>query len=56
MIKQVILTALAGATLIFNTGVFAQQCKVKPIVKTGMPKLAPLQYDSYALKEISYGP
>ena len=56
MIKQVILTALAGTTLIFNTGVFAQQCKVKPIVKAGMPKLAPYQYDSYALKEISFGP
>ena len=55
MIKHIILTALAGATLIFNTGVFAQQCKVKPIVKEGMPKLAPFQYDSYALKEIVYG-
>ena len=56
MVKKVILTVLAGASLIFNTGIFAQQCKVKPIVKAGMPKLAPFQYDSYALKEISYGP
>ena len=56
MVKKVIVTALAGASLIFNTGLFAQQCKVKPIVKAGMPRLAPYQYDSYALKEIVYGP
>lgn len=31
------------------------QCKVKPIVKNLMPSLAPYQYDSYAVKEVSYG-
>lgn len=56
MIKHVIVTVLAGATFIFNTGIFAQQCKVKPIVKQCMPMLNPYQYDSYALKEIVYGP
>ncbi len=34
----------------------AQQCKVKPIVKSCMPLMAPFQYDSYVIKEISYGP
>ena len=56
MIKKVVFTALAGATLIFNSELSAQQCKVKPIIKAGMSKLAPYQYDSYAVKEIVYGP
>ncbi|MBI4944781.1 MAG: hypothetical protein HY840_00110 [Bacteroidetes bacterium] len=44
-----------GAGLWFLAfGLFAQQCKVKPIVKTCMPPLAPYQYDAYAVKEIEY--
>ncbi|MBI3501827.1 MAG: hypothetical protein HY063_08540 [Bacteroidetes bacterium] len=35
---------------------FAQQCKVKPIVKNCMDAMPPYQYDSYAVKEIVYGP
>lgn len=31
------------------------QCKVKPIVKDLMPALVPYDYDSYAVKEITYG-
>ena len=53
MIKHVILTALAGILLIFSSDVSAQ-CKVKPIVKNCMPLLSPYQYDSYAVKEITY--
>ena len=55
MIKHFVLTALAGALLIFNTNLWAQ-CKVKPIVKSCMPALQPFEYDSYVVKEISYGP
>lgn len=46
--------AIAGLLLIF-TNELSAQCKVKPIVKNGMPLLAPYQYDSYAIKEINYG-
>lgn len=53
MIKHVLVTALAGTTLIFNTALFAQ-CKVKPIVKSCMPLMEPFQYDSYVIKEIAY--
>jgi len=35
-------------------GLFAQQCKVKPIVKTCMPSLEPYQYDAYVVKEVAY--
>ena len=46
---------LFGACLwILSPGLFAQTCKVKPIVKTCMPSLAPYQYDAYVVKEISY--
>ncbi|MBI4929178.1 MAG: hypothetical protein HY841_00325 [Bacteroidetes bacterium] len=55
MIKHIILTVLAGATFIFNSDLSAQ-CKVKPIVKMCMPQMAPFQYDSYVVKEITYGP
>ena len=54
MIKNTIGTALAGICLIFTTQLLAQ-CKVKPIVKDCMPSLAPYQYDSYAVKEITFG-
>ena len=39
----------------FLIGLSAQECKVKPIVKTCMPSLAPYQYDAYAIKEIAFG-
>jgi hypothetical protein len=52
--KYVVVTALAGITLIFNTALFAQ-CKVKPIVKSCMPLMSPFQYDSYVVKDIAYG-
>ena len=52
--KHTILTALAGICLIFTTQLSAQ-CKVKPIVKECMPSLTPYQYDSYAVKEITFG-
>jgi|ERR1051326_8677610 hypothetical protein len=35
-------------------GLFAQSCKVKPIVKNCMTSMSPYQYDSYAVKEITY--
>ena len=53
MIKRIVPTALAGILLIFNSDLWAQ-CKVKPIVKSCMPLLEPYQYDSYAVKEITY--
>ena len=46
---------LAGVgLLLIASGLFAQQCKVKPIVKTCMSSLTPYQYDAYAVKEIQY--
>ena len=54
MIRQIIGITLAGICLIFTTHLLAQ-CKVKPIVKDCMPSLAPYQYDSYAVKEITFG-
>lgn len=50
----VLVSALSGALLFFNSGLSAQ-CKIKPIVKKEMPQLAPYQYDSYVVKEIVYG-
>lgn len=35
--------------------VFAQRCKMKPIVQNCMGELAPYNYDSYAVKGILYG-
>ena len=35
--------------------VFAQRCRMKPIVRTCMGDLAPYNYDSYAVKGILYG-
>ncbi len=55
MVKNVILTALAGISLTFYSELSAQ-CKVKPIVKSCMPMMEPYQYDSYVIKEIVYGP
>ena len=46
---------IASGFLLFAYGLFAQQCKVKPIVKNCMSALAPYQYDAYAVKEIIYG-
>lgn len=46
---------IVSAYLILASGLFAQQCKVKPIVKNCMSALAPYQYDAYAVKEIIYG-
>jgi hypothetical protein len=40
---------------LLSSVLFAQQCKVKPIVKTCMPSLEPYQYDAYAVKEIVFG-
>ena len=45
---------LASGFCLLAFGLFAQQCKVKSIVKTCMPTLAPYQYDAYAVKEISF--
>jgi hypothetical protein len=39
---------------LLTSGLFAQQCKVKPIVKANMTSLSPYQYDAYAVKEIQY--
>ena len=46
---------IASASLLLASGLFAQSCKVKPIVKNCMASLAPYQYDAYAVKEIIYG-
>jgi hypothetical protein len=54
MIKYFILTAFAGALILGSEA--SAQCKVKPIVKQCMPLLSPFQYDSYVVKEITYGP
>lgn len=47
---------LASCILLFTSSLFAQQCKVKPIVKTCMSDMTPYEYDSYAVKEITFGP
>lgn len=52
--KRIPLAILAGTLLLFSTALHAQ-CKVKPIVKTCMPLLGEFQYDSYVIKEITYG-
>ncbi|MFI5164077.1 MAG: hypothetical protein ACHQHP_02400 [Bacteroidia bacterium] len=54
-IKTLTVLIAAGILFIFNSELSAQ-CKVKPIVKTGMASMPPYQYDSYAVKEIVYGP
>lgn len=53
MTKHIAFTILAGLFLFFHSDLSAQ-CKVKPIVKNCMPLLAPYQYDSYAVKEITF--
>ncbi|TAL57910.1 MAG: hypothetical protein EPN85_12930 [Bacteroidetes bacterium] len=53
MLKKIILAAAVGLLLLF-TAELSAQCKVKPIVKKCMPLLEPCQYDSYAVKEITY--
>lgn len=55
MIKNSILVITLGTLLLFATEL-AAQCKVKPIVKSCMPLLGDFQYDSYVVKEITYGP
>lgn len=52
--KNIILTLTAVFLMAFTTHLSAQ-CKVKPIVKSCMPALAPFQYDCYVIKEIAYG-
>ena len=54
--KYLFLIFIAAVLVSFDSEVPVEQCKVKPIVKAAMPKLAPFQYDSYAVKEIVYGP
>ena len=54
MIKPILFTFLAVALLFFHATLQAQ-CKVKPIVKNCMPSLGEYQYDSYVIKEITYG-
>jgi hypothetical protein len=49
-------TALTGLAFLFSSALSAQQCKVKPIVNACKPMMKPFQYDSYVIKEISYGP
>ena len=46
---------LASGFWLLASGLFAQQCKVKPIVKKCMESFPPFIYDSYAVKEINYG-
>ena len=46
----------AACLSLLGSFALAQQCKVKPIVKTCMTSLDPYQYDSYAVKEIVFGP
>ncbi|HEY4797696.1 MAG TPA: hypothetical protein VII99_01350 [Bacteroidia bacterium] len=56
MSNKNIFSLAAGIFLFFNLPLSAQFCKVKPIVKNCMSSLPPYQYDSYALKEVVYGP
>ena len=56
MLKHITITAFAGLFLMFDSPLWAQQCKVKSIVKDCMPLLHPFQYDSYVVKDIAYGP
>ena len=54
--RTFVTTAAIAIALVFSSGsLTAQQCKVKPIVKSCMPMMAPFQYDSYVVKEIVYG-
>lgn len=56
MMKYLYIAAAAFIATSFTAG-GPEKCKVKPIVKTLMPKMeAPYQYDSYVVKEIVYGP
>lgn len=55
MVKKGVLILTAGLFLVL-TDDLAAQCKVKPIVKSCMPLLGDFQYDSYVVKEITYGP
>jgi len=53
MTKHILFIAVTGVFALFCPGLSAQ-CKVKPIVKKCMPLLGAYQYDSYAVKEITY--
>jgi hypothetical protein len=52
MPKHALFAVLTG--ILFVNCTLLAQCKVKPIVKKCMPLLSPYQYDSYAVKEITY--
>ena len=54
MTKRFLIAHLTSFLLISSAITLSAQCKVKPIVKNCMPELAPYQYDSYAVKEITY--
>jgi hypothetical protein len=54
MLKNITKSAFAGLLLICNINLYAQ-CKTKAIVKKCMPLLKPFQYDSYVVKDISFG-
>jgi len=47
---------LASGFWLLASGLSAQPCKVKPIVKNCMASLAPYQYDGYLVQKIVYGP
>ena len=49
-----ILFYIISSTLLLTSTYVAAQCKIKPIVKSCMSFLPPYQYDSYAMKEITY--
>ncbi len=55
MFKHIILISFAGILCLFSTATMAQ-CKAKPIVKQCMALLGDFEYDSYVVKEITYGP
>ena len=53
--KKKIIVTLAAIVAAFLTADLHAQCKVKPIVKACMPSLGEYGYDSYVVKEVSYG-
>ena len=54
MTKRFLIAVLTGFIWVSCSISVSAQCKVKPIVKNCMPSLAPYQYDSYAVKEVTY--
>lgn len=53
MNRKILLLAFFVSSFLILTDVQAQ-CKVKPIVKKGVPLLGDYKYDCYAVKEIVY--